>query len=136
MIMVRYRWSTDESRAWAPTPLKTETFPTKKAALSWMKLMTKHRHDEAHIIVVDAVGVDVPEKYKAGGSTSFEKKFEKALAATKELHFAGYDFTSGPGGTRIERQKVNLNAKGDYGADPIGDGNFRMVPSGDIVDFK
>ena len=25
--------------------------------------------------------------------------------------------------------------RGDYGADPIGDGMFRMVPSGDIVDF-
>lgn len=24
---------------------------------------------------------------------------------------------------------------GDHGADPIGDGRFRMVPSGDIVDF-
>lgn len=24
---------------------------------------------------------------------------------------------------------------GDYGADPIGDGMFKMVPSGDIVDF-
>ncbi len=23
----------------------------------------------------------------------------------------------------------------DYGADPLGDGRFRMVPSGDIVDF-
>ena len=23
----------------------------------------------------------------------------------------------------------------DYGADPLGDGTFRMVPSGDIVDF-
>lgn len=23
----------------------------------------------------------------------------------------------------------------DYGADPIGDGTFRMVPSGDVVDF-
>lgn len=23
----------------------------------------------------------------------------------------------------------------DYGADPVGDGMFRMVPSGDIVDF-
>ena len=26
--------------------------------------------------------------------------------------------------------------RGDYGADPIGDGMFRMVPSGDIVDFE
>lgn len=24
----------------------------------------------------------------------------------------------------------------DYGADPVGDGTFRMVPSGDIVDFE
>ena len=23
----------------------------------------------------------------------------------------------------------------DYGADPIGDGTFRMVPSGDVVDY-
>lgn len=23
----------------------------------------------------------------------------------------------------------------DYGADPLGDGTFRMVPSGDIVDW-
>jgi len=23
----------------------------------------------------------------------------------------------------------------DYGADPIGDGTFKMVPSGDIVDY-
>ena len=27
------------------------------------------------------------------------------------------------------------SVKGDYGADPLGDGRFRMVPSGDIVDF-
>jgi hypothetical protein len=30
---------------------------------------------------------------------------------------------------------VNVDAAGDYGADPIGDGTFRMVPSGDIVDL-
>ena len=28
---------------------------------------------------------------------------------------------------------VDTSKPGDYGADPIGDGNFRMVPSGDIV---
>ena len=33
------------------------------------------------------------------------------------------------------RQRVNVNAPGDYGADPIGDGTFRMVPSGDVVDL-
>lgn len=33
------------------------------------------------------------------------------------------------------RAKVDTNAPGDYGADPVGGGMFRMVPSGDIVDF-
>jgi hypothetical protein len=32
-------------------------------------------------------------------------------------------------------QCIDTNKKGDYGADPIGNGLFKMVPSGDIVDF-
>lgn len=28
---------------------------------------------------------------------------------------------------------INTSRPGDYGADPIGDGTFRMIPSGDIV---
>ena len=31
---------------------------------------------------------------------------------------------------------VDVSRTGDYGADPIGDGTFRMVPSGDIVDMS
>lgn len=31
-------------------------------------------------------------------------------------------------------QYVDVNKPGDYGADPLGDGRYRMVPSGDIVD--
>ena len=37
--------------------------------------------------------------------------------------------------TPIHRQ-VDFTKAGDYGADPIGNGAFRMVPSGDIVDFE
>jgi hypothetical protein len=29
-----------------------------------------------------------------------------------------------------------INKEGDYGADPLGDGMFRVVPSGDIVSFE
>lgn len=32
------------------------------------------------------------------------------------------------------RRAIDTSKPGDYGADPIGDGTFRMVPSGDIVD--
>ena len=32
-------------------------------------------------------------------------------------------------------KRINLANESDYGADPIGDGTFRMVPSGDVVDF-
>ena len=35
---------------------------------------------------------------------------------------------------RLVRKYVNLHAVGDYGCDPMGDGMFRMVPSGDVVD--
>ncbi len=31
------------------------------------------------------------------------------------------------------RHAIDLRATGDFGADPLGDGMFRMVPSGDIV---
>ena len=34
----------------------------------------------------------------------------------------------------IRRPVVRVPGK-DYGADPIGDGTFLMVPSGDVVDY-
>ena len=34
-----------------------------------------------------------------------------------------------------ERTLISFGAVGDYGADPIGDGTFRMIPSGDVVSF-
>lgn len=37
-------------------------------------------------------------------------------------------------GGRLHRQ-VDTTRPGDYGADPLGDGRFRMVPSGDVVDM-
>ena len=33
------------------------------------------------------------------------------------------------------RKAIDLRRQGDYGADPLGDGTHRMVPSGDIVDL-
>ena len=35
-----------------------------------------------------------------------------------------------------KRKRVDVGALGDYGADPVGEGKFRMVPSGDIVDLE
>jgi hypothetical protein len=53
----------------------------------------------------------------------------------RRLTFAGYEFTTGPDGTVIHRAQLPPRVPGkDYGADPVGDGTFRMVPSGDIVD--
>jgi hypothetical protein len=36
--------------------------------------------------------------------------------------------------TPIRKPIVTVPGK-DYGADPVGDGTFRMVPSGDVVDL-
>ncbi len=30
---------------------------------------------------------------------------------------------------------VDLTRQGDTGADPLGNGNFRMIPSGDVVNL-
>ena len=30
---------------------------------------------------------------------------------------------------------INLSKPGDYGCDPVGNGTFKMVPSGEIVSF-
>lgn len=35
-----------------------------------------------------------------------------------------------------KRQISRVDAGGDHGADPLGNGMFRMVPSGDIVDYE
>lgn len=35
---------------------------------------------------------------------------------------------------RVSPAPVDVNKDGDHGADPVGDGTFRMVPSGDVVD--
>lgn len=37
---------------------------------------------------------------------------------------------------RLIRETVDVHKPGDYGADPLGDGAFRMVPSGDIVNLE
>jgi hypothetical protein len=34
-----------------------------------------------------------------------------------------------------KRQYVNTASTKDHGADPLRDGTFRMVPSGDVVDL-
>ena len=57
-----------------------------------------------------------------------------------------FDHTTGDGQKRLMAISVGLPQEtytkpgplptmDDYGADPIGDGNFKMVPSGDIVDY-
>jgi GNAT superfamily N-acetyltransferase len=70
-------------------------------------------------------------------------------------HRAGYDydFTTGEGQKRMMYENrphqasgvsydpswdkpIDVHAPGDYGSDPLGEGKFRMVPSGDIVDFE
>jgi len=35
-----------------------------------------------------------------------------------------------------KKHYVDVSAPGDYGADPLPDGRFRMVPSGDVVDLE
>lgn len=58
------------------------------------------------------------------------------MSRKKEFEFAGYSLAADAGRLVVDREVINTTADGDYGADPIGDGTFRMVPSGDIVSYE
>jgi hypothetical protein len=47
----------------------------------------------------------------------------------------GYKVDLDRGGQLVRGDRIDTTTPGDYGADPLGDGTFRMVPSGDVVDF-
>ena len=64
------------------------------------------------------------------------------------IHKYGFDHTTADGQKRLMAHSMGLDteiyitnpidvlAPGDYGCDPVGDGTFKMVPSGDIVDYN
>lgn len=56
----------------------------------------------------------------------------------QEISFAGYNIAISPkGNLHVDRGHLTAHIPGeDYGSDPLGDGKFRMVPSGDIVDYE
>jgi hypothetical protein len=66
-----------------------------------------------------------------------KKKYTKCpnCGDPKGFDFAGYKLNSDDSGLQVERQHIAPSKGKDYGADPLGDGTFRMVPSGDIVDY-
>ena len=47
----------------------------------------------------------------------------------------GYKVDLDRGGALL-RERIDTRQPGDYGRDPLGDGTFRMVPSGDIVSYE
>lgn len=47
----------------------------------------------------------------------------------------GYTLDMHQQGKLVQPAHIDTGKAGDYGADPVGDGTFRMVPSGDIVDY-
>ena len=46
----------------------------------------------------------------------------------------GYTLDMHDNGKLIKPEPIDMLRDGDYGSDPLGDGKFRMVPSGDVVD--
>jgi hypothetical protein len=36
----------------------------------------------------------------------------------------------------VAPRAVDTTVTGDHGSDPVGDGTFRMVPSGDVVSYE
>lgn len=53
----------------------------------------------------------------------------------KIFGYAWTDIQRAQQGGSVHRPVKRIEPGKDYGADPVGDGTFRMAPSGDIVDF-
>lgn len=54
--------------------------------------------------------------------------------ARRHVDFAGHALQIDDGGKlTVVRRSIDTSRAGDYGADPLPDGTFRMVPSGDVV---
>lgn len=85
---------------------------------------------------LDRAARKLAKAIEAGDASRITQAENEILDAEQKFKFAGYEFSSSQQGTVIPRQSINTKAPGDYGADPIGDGSFRMVPSGDIVNFE
>ena len=73
------------------------------------------------------------ETYRPRASSRHATKKPPGKKGQLEV-MGGYTVDLDRGG-RLVRERIDLTTPGDYGADPLGDGTFRMVPSGDIVDF-
>jgi hypothetical protein len=61
---------------------------------------------------------------------------EKNPKGTKTVKFSGHDLDLKGGHLSVRRKVIDTRTSGDHGADPVGDGTFRMVPSGDIVSLE
>ena len=71
---------------------------------------------------LDAISRDVRRRTRGDAKSDLPMKV-----------LGGYNL--GPRGELL-REKVDTNKPGDYGADPLGNGMFKMVPSGDIVNHE
>ena len=72
--------------------------------------------------------------------TNINKREKSPAYSTREEAEECAEFLKFQGAKRLSIRQVrnhqnNTTIECDWGCDPIGDGAFRMVPSGDIVDF-
>lgn len=62
---------------------------------------------------------------------------EDRIRPGDEFEVFGHPFRLDEAGrTHHNAQHLDPRDGRDYGADPIGDGTFRMVPSGDVVGYE
>ena len=102
--------------------------PAKMAIMAWKKLPVETRY-----LVNEAIRREIADAKREGYCGEIKKNPRRRYS---------YDHTTGEGQRRLMYEsaglpyissRIDTSKSGDYGADPIGSGMFRMVPSGDIV---
>jgi hypothetical protein len=70
------------------------------------------------------------------GLAGARKRSKKSDRLREQEHPVVVGYELDRGSLTPVRVAIDTSAPGDYGADPMGDGTFRMIPSGDIVSFE
>jgi len=102
----------------------------------WLEWAYDHGYTPAEIAAeaesdLESSGSHEPQRRLVGRG----RKRDMVTSGTK-IQVAGQDITIREGRYVFDRRTIDTAAPGDYGCDPLGDGRFRMVPSGDIVDYE
>lgn len=92
------------------------------------------------------LGIDTTSPFRLGDVRPPPEIVENGVSILMKTTKPDFDVSTGAGQKRLMSvsmgldsetyigKPIDLSRRGDYGIDPLGNGFFKMIPSGDVVD--